>query len=70
LIKKLFGGELFDGSKKLCLRLYSPFGESAFMDVNEFSLIGTILGLSWMMLSLDSILYIIKDKKIIDLNII
>jgi len=29
------------------------------MDVNEFSLIGTILGLSWMMLSLDSILYII-----------
>jgi hypothetical protein len=48
LSKKSFGGELFVGSKKLCFKLYSAFGESSFMVVNEFSLIGTILGLSWM----------------------
>jgi len=43
------GGELFDGSKKFCLRLYSPFeGEFISMDVVRFCLMGIILLLSWM----------------------
>jgi hypothetical protein len=54
-----FGGELFEGSKKFCLRLYSPLAFGEFGGEDKFCLIGIILLLSWMMCGFDIILYII-----------